>query len=96
MARLQRNMWRDIAGFAGVNGTCHVFSEGRMHAAGYAAGPSESIALDENGNMTHKTEFQHAAKLWFIDGYTGTVVEIEARLVDIPLEQLIMIAISLK
>lgn len=50
-----------MGGFADVNCISYVFNEGRMHVAGYDAGPSESIIIDENGDIVHGTESQHAA-----------------------------------
>lgn len=42
-----------------------------MHTAGYDVGPSESIVIDENGDLVHGIESQHSAHLWVVGGGTG-------------------------
>ncbi len=89
---------RAIASLAesGLEGKSYVFQNGRMHAAGYDRGFSESIAMDENGEIVHRSIIEHPATIWVVDDKTGAIVKIQARSTDIPLEQLAAIAESLK
>jgi len=88
---------RAMASFAesGLEAKSYVFQNGRMHAVGYDRGLSESIAIDENGEIVHRSENEHPATIWVVDDKTGTIVKIQARSTDIPLEQLAAIAESL-
>jgi len=89
---------RAIAGYqeSGLNAKSYVFQDGRMKAVGYGAGIGSSKAIDENGTVVHQEQFDFAAHLWVIDDKTGTIVKIEARSTDIPLEQLAAIGESLE
>ncbi len=89
---------RAVASITGsaLEAKSYVFQNGRMHAVGYDRGLSESIAIDENGEIVHRSENEHPATMWVVDDMTGTIVKIQARSTDIPLEQLAAIAESLK
>lgn len=89
---------RAMASFAenGLEAKSYVFQNGRMPAAGYDRGLSESIAIDENGEIVHRSIIEHPATIWVVDDKTGTIVKIQARSTEIPLEQLAAIAESLK
>lgn len=82
-------------GSVGINATSYVFRDGRMNAVGYEAGKGTTKAIDENGTIVQETEFEYSAHLWVVDDKTGTIVKIEARSSEIPLEQLALIAESL-
>lgn len=71
MVTAKEHVQRLMEGFADINCISYVFNEGRMHAAGYDAGPSESIVIDENGDIVHGIESQHAALLWVVGGDTA-------------------------
>lgn len=79
----------------GINATSYVFRDGRMNAVGYEAGKGTSRAIDENGMIVQESEFEYSAHLWVVDDKTGTIVKIEARSPDIPLELLAKIGESL-
>ncbi|MEW6604167.1 MAG: hypothetical protein AB1351_05705 [Thermoproteota archaeon] len=55
-----------MASFAesGLEAKAYVFQNGRMHAARYDRGFSDSIAIDENGDIVHRSEYEHAATIY--------------------------------